>query len=185
MATTSVERPVSAAEFLAIDFGPDLKPELDRGVIRMMAGGTYAHASIQANVSGSLLVKLRGSGCRPYGSDMAVRTGDWSIRYPDVTIDCGSLNERARDKVLADPRVIVEVLSPSTRDDDLGIKLSEYRSVLSIHTIAFVDPEEQTIAVTNRTAHGGWTDVIFSAESDLMIAAMDLTIQRSDVFATD
>ena len=185
MATSAVERPVTAAEFLAIDFGPDLKPELDRGVIRMMAGGTYAHSAVQVNLLRDLGSKLRGSGCRPYGPEMALRTSDWSIRYPDVVIDCGSLGEHLREKVLADPRVVVEVLSPSTRKEDLGVKLAEYRSVASVHTIAFVDPQDETIAVTRRTEHGGWTDVIFSAGSDLDIPAMGVTVPRSEVFALD
>ena len=114
---------------------------------------------------------------------MAVRTSDGSVRYPDVSVDCGSPDPGSR--VLSDPRVVVEVLSPSTREDDLDIRLGEYRSIGSIHTVAFVDPDEQTIGVTRRAAQGGWTDIIFSANADLEIAAMDTTVPRSEVFATD
>lgn len=34
-------------EFLQIDFGPELKAELDDGCIRMMAGGSRSHARVQ------------------------------------------------------------------------------------------------------------------------------------------
>lgn len=185
MATNAHLRPVTATEFLQIDFGPNLKAELDRGVIRMMAGGTYAHSIVQMNLYGFFRERLRGSGCRPHGSDMAVEVRDWSVRYPDVTIDCGSPPKSPRDKVLTDPRVVVEVLSPSTQDHDLSVKLGEYRAIGSIHTVAFVDPDEQTIAVTRRTERGGWTDLVFSADCGLEIPAMDLTVPRNEVFATD
>jgi hypothetical protein len=46
------------------------------GQIRMMSGGTLRHA---------LLPK----GCRVYGSDMKVHTGDGVNTYPDVAVVCG------------------------------------------------------------------------------------------------
>lgn len=80
--------PLTAEEFLDIDFG-ERKAELDNGVIRMMAGGTARHARVQLNILVSLARRLRGTGCTPYNSDMAARTRDYSIRYPDVTVYCG------------------------------------------------------------------------------------------------
>lgn len=58
---------VTTEQFLRMDFGPDKKAELDHGVVRMMAGGTAAHARVQANVLALLRAALRGTGCRPYG----------------------------------------------------------------------------------------------------------------------
>ena len=43
----------------------------------------------RGNLFASALAKLRGSPCRPFPSDMAVKTGFQKGRYPDVTIDCG------------------------------------------------------------------------------------------------
>lgn len=185
MATNAQAHLVTATEFLQIDFGPTLKADLDRGFIRMMAGGTVAHSVVQMNLYRYLGGILRGSGCRPYGSDMAVQATDWSVRYPDLAIDCGSTSERPHDKVLSSPCVVVGVLSASTRDHDLSVKLGEYRAIGSIHTVAFVDPDEQTIAVTRRTERGGWTDLVFAADCGLEIPAMDLMVPRDEVFATD
>lgn len=184
MATRAQERLLTADEFLGIDFGPDLKAELDRGVIRMMGGGSYDHSRVQMNLYRFVGAALRGSGCRPHGSDMAVRVRDWSIRYPDLTIDCASGSSEPSDRMLRDPRVIVEVLSPTTRDIDLGVKLAEYRLLTSVEAIAFVDPEGETLAVTRRTSGGGWTDIDF-ARQDLHLPSLDLTIPHSEVFARD
>jgi hypothetical protein len=75
-------RLIDAEEFLDIDFDSDRKAELDGGVIRMMAGGTRAHARVQANLMRVLGNLLRGSGCRPYGSDMAIKTDAYSVQFP-------------------------------------------------------------------------------------------------------
>ena len=184
MATDPHYRLLTAQEFLRIDFGSDMKAELDNGVIRMMAGGTREHARIQGNLFVALGNALRGTGCRPYGSDMAVQTHDRSVRYPDMTIDCGAPGDRPDDLTLSDPRVVIEILSPSTRRSDLTVKREEYRAIDSVDTIAFVDPDRQAIAVHQRI-DGGWTETSFSDAIDLVLPSLDLTIPRAEIFAGD
>ncbi|GGB20278.1 hypothetical protein GCM10011380_07320 [Sphingomonas metalli] len=176
-------RLLTADEFLQIDFGPDLKAELDNGYIRMMAGGSRDHARVQANIIIALGPRLRGSGCRPYGSDMAVRPHGLSVRYPDVTIECGSAGGSGADTELAAPRVIFEVLSPSTRELDLRVKKDEYRAIASVDTIVFVDPEAETVATSQRRG-GTWVDTLFAA-ADVELPALSLTIPHAEIFARD
>ncbi len=184
MATDPHYRLLTAEEFLRIDFGADMKAELDNGVIRMMAGGTRDHARVQGNLFIALGVALRGSGCRPYGSDMAVRTHGRSVRYPDLTIDCGAPGDRPEDLTLSDPRVVIEVLSPSTRSSDLTVKKEEYRAIASIDTIAFIDVEKQALAIHQRIDNG-WTETLFSPAMDLVLPSLGITIPHAEIFATD
>ncbi len=146
---------ISLERFLKIDFGSDLKAELSNGVIRMMAAGTFAHARVQGNVLRLLGNALLGTGCRPQGPDMGVHTATLSLRYPDVSVWCGK-DGRENDKVrvLADPRMIVEILSPSTMAEDLTEKLPEYRAMPSVETILYIDPEGETIRHLQRTGPG-------------------------------
>ncbi len=80
MRTDPAYRPITADEFLAMDFGTDKRFELDNGVIVMMAGGTEPHAWVQGNVFAWLRTKLKGTGCRPYGPDMAVKVSEIDVR---------------------------------------------------------------------------------------------------------
>lgn len=174
---------LTAEQFLLMDFGPDVKAELDNGVIRMMAGGTVTHATIQGNFMRYLGPILRGSGCRPQGSDAAVRTHSRSVRYPDVTVDCGSA--RSEDKTLANPRVIVEVLSPSTRQHDLSVKLEEYRRLTTVDTIVFVDPDAERLRVLQRTGPGAWADRSFAEPADLVLPSLGIVMPHAEIFADD
>lgn len=183
MASDPHYRLLTAEEFLRIDFGPNMKAELDNGVIRMMAGGTRDHARVQMNLAVAARTALRGSGCRPYGSDMAVRTHDRSVRYPDLTIDCGAPGDRPDDLTLSDPRVIVEVLSPSTRRSDLNVKKNEYRAIDGVDTIAFVDVDQQTVSIHQRI-DGGWTETLFAAD-DLTLPSLGIVISHAEIFARD
>lgn len=174
---------LTAEQFLEIEFGPDVKAELDNGVIRMMSGETVSHAAIQMNFYRFLATRLRGSGCRPYGSDAAIRTRHQSVRYPDVTVDCGTA--RNGEKILLNPRVVIEILSPSTRRHDLGIKLDEYREVASVDTIVLVDPDTERLRVLQRTAPGTWIDRTFLEPADLELPSLGIVMPHSEVFAED
>lgn len=179
-------RKITADQFLAMDFGTDRRFELEDGVIVMMAGGTEAHAWVQGNVFSWLRQRLRGTGCRPYGPDMALRVSDTDVRYPDVTIYCGQppRDDLADATTLADPTVIIEVLSPSTTTLDQGTKLEEYKCLPSVRTIAFVDPVNEMCRTMERT-QTGWLDRMFSGQSGIALPTLGLTIPHQEIFARD
>ncbi|HEV7288643.1 Uma2 family endonuclease [Sphingomonas sp.] len=178
-------RPITADEFLEMDFGTDKKFELHDGVIYMMTGGTQAHSWVQGNVLTWLRQKLRGSSCRPYGPDMALKVTDTDVRYPDVTVYCGqSPDPFTGETTLENPTVVIEVLSPSTTTFDQGTKLEEYRAMPSVSTIAFIDPANQLCRSVERQTDG-WLDQPFSATRGIPLPSLDLTIPHDEIFARD
>jgi Uma2 family endonuclease len=178
---------LKAADFLEIDFGPDLKAELDAGFVRMMAGGTRAHARVQANIMGELRNRLRGSGCRPYGSDMAIRIDEYSVRYPDLSIICSDSASPTDDKKKAfdAPIVVVEILSPSTAAYDQDVKLKDYQSLASVDTIVFADPDTERCRIVQRIGPHGWRDERFEDPVDVALPALNLILSHKDIFARD
>ena len=179
-------RKITADEFLAIEFSSDRKFELADGVIVAMTGGTEPHSWVKGNIYSWLRNHLRGSRCRPYDSDMAVKISDTQLRYPDVSIYCdgpprGTLRA---EKALTEPTVVIEVLSPSTASHDQGDKLAEYKTIGSLRTIVFVDPDAEMCRTVERLDNG-WLDHLFSGTSGIIIPALDLTIPHAEVFIRD
>ena len=187
MATNANLRFVTPDQFLRMDFG-ELKAELDNGVIRMMAGGSSEHNRVQMNFYAWLRQALRGSGCRPYGSDSKVRTIGWSVRMPDVTVDCapdrGKFGEAAKQYLEA-PRVIVEILSPGTRAEDEGTKLKEYRQTDGVDTIVYVDPLAETVRLLQSPIPGEWSDQTFVEPTDIELRSLGLVMPWAEIFARD
>ena len=185
MATQFAYPPLTGDEFLKMDFG-EHKAELDRGVIRMMAGGTGRHSRVQGNIFLALASRLRGSGCFPHASDMAVRTRADSIRYPDIAVFCAH-NDPFSDAAKAwdDPRVVVEVLSHGTARTDLKVKLDEYRALPSIDTIVFVDIGTERLRIVQRTGRNAWADEAHDAPYNLPLPSLDVTIPHDEIFARD
>lgn len=185
MATQPAYPLLTAEEFLDIDFG-ERKAELDNGVIHMMAGGTARHARVQGNILVALDQRLRGTGCTPYNSDMAARTRDCSIRYPDVAVYCGR-DGRDDDQARAfdDPRVLFEVLSAGTARTDLRVKLEEYRELPSVDTIVFVDIATERLRVIQRTGPKGWSETIHDEPFDVPLPSLDVALPHAEIFARD
>ena len=86
--------------------------------------------------------------------DTAIKITEANIRRPDVTINCGPRTDNAFHA--GEPRIVFEVLSPSTRDFDEDRKREEYKRVVSIRYIVLVDPDTPEVIVFERAGDGAW-----------------------------
>ena len=185
MATDPLYSPITADEFLAMDFNTDRKFELSNGVIHMMTGGSELHAWVQGNLHSWLRTKLRRSGCFPYGSEMGVRIGPNDVRYPDISVHCGSRPDHDDNvRALASPVVVIEVLSPSTTTYDQGTKLEEYKSIDSVELIGLIDPVNELVRSVRRIKPSKWLDTMFAA-TDLDLVPLGFIIPHAEIFARD
>src|SRR2546428_8177830 len=89
-----------------------------------IAGGTPAHARLQAAVLFALERRLEGRPCQPFPSGLRVKVVATGVAtYPDVTVVCGSVETAAEDpRAVTNPTVIAEVLGDSTEAYDRGDK---------------------------------------------------------------
>ena len=127
-------------EFERLSFG---RWEYVGGEIRAMSGGTANHSTIAVNVAAALRAALLFNGCRVFGSDMRVHTGDGVNTFPDVSVVCGPLSfYRGRSDTLANPLLIVEVLSDSTEPYDRAAKFRHYQTIPALTDYLLVSQHE-------------------------------------------
>ena len=158
---------LTADQFLIWNLSQDRRYELVDGVpipLRAMSGASNFHDDIVTNLIAALKDKLRGSGCKPRTADTALRTAIKRVRRPDVTIDCAESRPDSYES--HKPIAVFEVLSPSTRKTDGGLKLTEYQHHPTLQTIVHIDPDRMDVAVFHRDATGAWTGVNFTNPSD-------------------
>src|SRR5258707_1226841 len=106
---------VSVDDYLAGEEGSEIKHEYIGGTLYAMAGTTKQHNQLAGNVYALLHRALRGGRCQAFISDVKVRLkimGDDVFYYPDVVVGCDPRDTHRH--FLSFPKVIVEVLSPST-----------------------------------------------------------------------
>ena len=156
--------------------------ELVNGVpVRMMAGARNVHDDIVVNLLAELRGQLRGSGCRPFTGDGSVETLPGQIRRPEAGADCG---ERDPDDMKAAlPRMVAEVLSPSTRDFDTFEKLSEYRQVESLDYILVVEPNAPEVVVWSRDPERAWVrHVSEGLDRKVEMPAIGVTLALAEIY---
>lgn len=176
----------TADQFLRMHTGSQDRLELVDGEIVMMGGCTIAHSRVSSNILGMLYVKLAGKPCRPMNSDMAVKLTYKDVRYPDVAVYCDPRDLEETDDTAVSyqyPKVIFEVLSPSTRDYDIGGKLRDYILIDTVAHIVFVDPATQDIEIHSRTGDRTWLHTRLGDSEDVALDALDITLLRRDIFA--
>lgn len=154
------------------------------GEIRAMSGGTSDYGVVSANTNGALWVALKGSGCRVLTSDTKLHSGDGSPRYPDVSVVCGEIRYHGHGRaVIANPSVLVEVLSPSTEAADRGEKMLGYQAIDSLQSYLLVDQHAPRVEHYARKENGHWDyQAVEGREGTVTIPALEITLALSDIY---
>jgi Uma2 family endonuclease len=161
------EKRMSLAAFLEWDDGTDARYELVDGRIVAMAPTIEAHGTIVANFARHIGNRLKAP-CRVVveaGITPADRADTWY--EADLVVTCAPPERGAR--AITEPRLIVEVLSPSTAAHDRGVKLTDYRRIASVEQILVVASEDRHVEVWRRAADG-WTVQDLIGDAAILLA---------------
>ncbi len=184
----------SVEEYLWEEQRSEIKREFFKGQIYNMAGGSPEHSQIALNLAAGLKRELRGKGCRAFNSDLKVGTslvphpgarlrktkaarseegksGDF-ITYPDASVVCGALEFYKNDTfTLANPIILFEVLSPSTRNYDRSVKLEHYQRIPSLLYYVTVDSEQVELVCYKRFETQSWLQLppLYQLEQELLL----------------
>jgi len=153
---TAPKQSYDREEYLVLEQLTDVKHEFFHGAIFAMAGRTFNHAKITINIAIELVNKLRGKNCTLLGSDMRVHTPSGLDTYPDVSVFCGKPELQDNQRTLLNPSVIIEVLSPSTRNYDRGTKFALYRAIPCLQDYLLVDSEDVSVEHYRRLNSYEW-----------------------------
>jgi Uma2 family endonuclease len=140
-------------QYLTLSGESSFKLEFFAGEIYAMAGGTPAHAALGLNMGAELRVRLKGTPCRAYSSDLRIRVEETGLgTYPDVSVVCGELRYDPSDprNTVVNPTVVVEVLSDSTEDYDRGVKFEHYQRIPTLREFVLVSHRERRVQVFRR-----------------------------------
>jgi Uma2 family endonuclease len=151
-----------------------------------MAGGSPEPAAIIGNVTTLLNVQLRGQRCRVHSAELRVRVKATGLgTYPDVTVVCGRFERDPDDRTghtAINPRVIVEVLSPSTEDYDRGEKLSHYQLIPSLEEVVLVAHDRDEIEVVRREPSGTWSRHVVRAGQSARLTSIACDLAVAEVY---
>jgi Uma2 family endonuclease len=174
-------------EYLAIEETAEFKSEFYKGEMFAMAGGSDLHALLGNAIGSELRVALRGKDLRAYNSELKIRVARGGLyAYPDVSVVCGQVQyAEGTNKVITNPTVVVEVLSPSTEAYDRGAKSSEYRKIPSLKEYAFISQTEPRVEIYGRKSSGEWGEFseYVGLDATCRFHSLDCSVSLADLYA--
>jgi len=195
MSLPQLQHRYTLEEYLALERLSEERHQYLDGQIYATAGESPTHSDICTNLVISIGSQLRGKPCRVWTKDAKVLSGPLPLNlrskkelfsYPDLVVVCGEpqfLDEH--HDVLANPTVIIEVLSPTTEAFDRGEKFWRYRNfnpspsdyLVVSQTMPFVEhftrqKGQQWVIAASVAELSGW----------LLIVSIDCTLQLAEIY---
>lgn len=176
---------ISHSEYLDLDLNNEEKHEYFDGRAIVMKGAKFAHSSIIANLIGEIGILIKKTEYSIFSSAFRITTPAASgYMYPDVIIVNGDVKLKEGEfDTCTNPSVIIEVMSESTRDRDMGYKFFYYQQIPSLKEYILVDSLNYYAAIIRRQQDDSWKfDTTTDISSSLNIQTIGLSIPLADVY---
>ena len=170
-------------EFLEFaEHGP-LRYEYVNGVAHAMTGPSLAHGRISRELLVAVDSHLRSGPCEVFaaGANLYIRSASDEIVYlPDLVVAC---NREEWDKNwLCNPKLVAEILSPSTRHIDQREKAMTYRRVNSIEEYVLLEQSEHKVTVHRRADQ--WKPQVYSGPDAVAeFRSISLSVPLAQIYA--
>jgi Uma2 family endonuclease len=148
-------------EYLVFEENSPTKHEFLDGVVYAMTNPTVAHERIRHNLVMALGNHLRRGPCQVFSSlmQLRIRRDASEIRYfPDIMVDCN--RDSWGSNFVQNPKLIIEILSPSTHLIDRREKLQNCRLIGSVEQYVLVAQAEHRVTLYPRV--DGWRPRVYT-----------------------
>jgi Uma2 family endonuclease len=152
--------------------------EFIAGVPVMMAPASLPHTLIKGNIFAALGAKLAGTPCRAIVDGAEVKSYKLSA-IPDVLVACGEFDQRT--STIAEPVVLVEVLSPSSERDDTQRKWQGYCLIPSLRHYLVVAQDSRFVTVHSRTGPSSFAEEVYQ-DGVIELPAIGVSLSIDEIY---
>lgn len=188
MPSTLPKKPhlISPEDYLAHEAEAAEKCEYIDGEIYAMTGTTVRHNRIALDTAILLKNHLKGQPCETFIADIKVHAARANaFYYPDVVVRCNPTPLADETRVIDDPALIIEVLSPSTEAIDRREKLAAYRRIPSVQEYVLISQNERSVEIYRRQGDINWSYLAFADDEAVTLESVSLTLAMDLIYGTD
>lgn len=132
-------------------------------------------------VDGFPLLPAKGlTGASLRHDDIAVRNPNGNLRRPGVIVNCRRMSDRAMEA--GEPRLVVEVLSPSTMAFDRFRKVEKYKTNQAIRAVLLVASESPEVIVWRRRAEGWHSQIVESLAAIVTLPEIGCDLTLAEIY---
>jgi Uma2 family endonuclease len=173
---------MTLAEFFEFEEKSEIRHEYVDGVVFATTGASVAHERVRQRLVMAFGTHLSGGPCEVFPSGMQLliqREASEICYYPDIMVDC------RRDvwgkHFVRSPKVVVEVLSPSTQLIDRREKLQNYRLIDSVEEYVLAAQDKCKVTLYRR-AEGWRPQVCVGTQALAEFRSIDLAMPLSEIY---
>jgi Uma2 family endonuclease len=180
------DKQMSIEDFLALDREKlDQKYEFINGQMVAMAGGSTNHTVLITNIASLLHIHLRKSPCTVL-TEGTLKIED-ECYLPDVMVTCNEADLTENKTYIEYPKVVIEVLSPTTETNDRRNKVWVYTQCNSIQEYILVNWDVKMVQRMTRKGPEGidriqWMDRWYTQGELVELETLNLTIPVDDIY---
>ena len=182
MLATSQPHKMTAEAYLLWEAQQETRHEYLNGEILAMSGGTLPHNDLAINLLVLMRPTVRAKGCRINMADAKVNVSKLNAYfYPDLVVSCHP-EDLAAQNAIANPTLIVEVLSPSTREYDRGDKFKFYRALSSLQEYVLIDSDRISVEYFRREEGRMWLYTLYEAGETLALQSLGIEVEIDVIY---
>jgi len=176
---------ITEDEYLKGERQSEVKYEYIDGEVFAMAGAGRKHNRILGNVfrETDSQLKAQSSPCTTFSSDMKIKISNNTTHfyYPDVMVSCDEDDQQSQDEhFITSAKIIVEVLSKSTRKFDSTTKLTNYFTIPSLEEYVLIEQDICEVQVFRKSE--GWKSSFYFLGDEINFAAINVKILVEDIY---
>lgn len=172
-------------EYLEFDYNAEGRYEYFDGNVVAMSGGSPEHSLLGNRVGFLLQKELNQKDCLVYNSEIQIKVPALlPYRYSDVSALCGSpvYEELGKIKLLVNPMLIVEVLSPSTEKYDRDLKFKAYKSIASLREYLLVSQDEKFSVLYTKHNEKFWFQSEYVEGESFKLESLNCELSVDDIY---
>ena len=173
----------SVEEYFRMDADSQPPLEYHDGEVFQIDGADYWHGLVCSALCVSLGNRLEGTPCNVAVAPR-VRTTRTNDVHPDLVVVSGKpvFTGECQDTI-ANPKLVIEILSPATADYDFSRKLELYRGLPSIDEYILAAQDRARIDTFRRLSDGNWRlSAVSDLEATLRLESLNIAVPLAEIY---
>jgi Uma2 family endonuclease len=183
--STVAKKHYTLEEYFELERASVEKYQYYRGEVFAMSGASPPHNRIVVNLIRHLGNALAGGSCVVFPADQRIKCPSALYTYADTSIVCdeAQFTKQQGLETLINPKVVFEVLSPSTEQFDRGKKFEDYQSLESLQEYVLVSQDRPHVDHFVRESDGSWRlRMINGMENKLRLSTVQCELALRAIF---
>lgn len=172
-------------EYLEFDYNAEGRYEYYDGEVFEMSGGSPEHSLLGNRIGFLLQRELIQKTCFVFNSEVLIKVPAMlPYRYGDVSALCGKpiYEDLGNQRLLLNPTLIVEVLSPSTEKFDRDLKFKAYKSIESLREYLLISQEQKFVTLYTKHNERFWFQSEYVEGENLKLESLDCELSVDEIY---